>query len=140
MNIDEIKHGESETLEFKREIPSKDSKLLKSIVAFSNGKGGRIVFGVDNSTLDVVGIDNTKVFKFMDALANMISDSIQPQVNPRITFETINEKTIVIAEILPGQNQPYYLKSEGGLDGVYVRIAATTRKAEREKIRELMFS
>ena len=138
MNIDEIKHGESEMLEFKREIPSKDSKLLKSIVAFSNGKGGRIVFGVDNSTLDIVGIDNAKVFKFMDSLANMISDSIQPQVNPRITFETINEKTIVIAEILPGQNQPYYLKLEGGLDGVYVRIAATTRKAEREKIRELM--
>ena len=118
MNIEEIKKGETETLEFKREFPSKDSKLLKTIVAFSNGKGGRVVFGVDDKTLEVFGIDNGKVFKFMDSLANMISDSSQPQINPRITFETIEEKTIVITEILPGQNQPYYLKAEGSLDGV----------------------
>ena len=74
----------------------------------------------------------------MDGLANMISDAIYPQVNPRITFETIDDKTIVIADILPGQNQPYCLKAEGSLDGVYIRVAATTRKAEREKIRELV--
>ena len=138
MNIEEIKKGETETLEFKREFPSKDSKLLKTIVAFSNGKGGRVVFGVDDKTLEVFGIDNGKVFKFMDSLANMISDSIQPQINPRITFETIEDKTIVITEILPGQNQPYYLKAEGSLDGVYIRVATTTRKAEREKIKELV--
>ena len=41
-------------------------------------------------TIDVVGIDAGKVFKFMDGLANMISDAIYPQVNPRITFETIS--------------------------------------------------
>ncbi len=138
MIIEEIKRGESESLEFKREMPSKDSKLLKTIVAFSNGKGGRIVFGVDNETLDIVGIETSKVFKFMDSLANMIGDAIYPQVNPRITFETIDDKTVVIADILPGQNQPYYLKAEGSLDGVYIRVAATTRKAEREKIKELV--
>ena len=66
MTIDEIKQGESDTLEFKREMPSKDSKLLKTIVAFSNGRGGKIVFGVDNRTLDIVGIEASKVFKFMD--------------------------------------------------------------------------
>ena len=129
MTIDEIKQGESDTLEFKREMPSKDSKLLKTIVAFSNGRGGKIVFGVDNRTLDIVGIEASKVFKFMDGLANMISDAIYPQVNPRITFETIDDKTIVIADILPGQNQPYCLKAEGSLDGVYIRVAATTRKS-----------
>ena len=42
MTIDEIKQGESDTLEFKREMPSKDSKLLKTIVAFSNGRGGSV--------------------------------------------------------------------------------------------------
>ena len=104
MTIDEIKQGESDTLEFKREMPSKDSKLLKTIVAFSNGRGGRIVFGVDNRTLDIVGIEASKVFKFMDALANMISDAIYPQVNPRITFETRDDKTAVLADILAGQN------------------------------------
>lgn len=138
MTLQEIEHGETETLEFKRDFPSKDSKLLKTVVAFSNGKGGKIVFGVDDETHEIIGIESDKVFKFMDSLANMISETIYPQVNPRITFETLNDKTIIIAEILPGQNQPYFLKAEGSLDGVYIRVAATTRRAEREKIKELV--
>ncbi|MCR5622647.1 MAG: winged helix-turn-helix transcriptional regulator [Treponema sp.] len=40
MTIEEIKKGETEKLEFKREIPSKDSKLMKTAVAFSNSHGG----------------------------------------------------------------------------------------------------
>lgn len=138
MTLQEIEHGETETLEFKRDFPSKDSKLMKTVAAFSNGKGGKIVFGVDDETHEIIGIENDKVFKFMDSLANMISETIYPQINPRITFETLNDKTIIIAEILPGQNQPYFLKAEGSLDGVYIRVAATTRKAEREKIKELV--
>lgn len=138
MTLQEIEHGETETLEFKRDFPSKDSKLMKTVAAFSNGKGGKIVFGVDDETHEIIGIENDKVFKFMDSLANMISETIYPQINPRITFETLNDKTIIIAEILPGQNQPYFLKAEGSLDGVYIRVAATTRKAEHEKIKELV--
>ena len=40
MTIEEIKKGETEKLEFKREIPSKDSKLMKTVLAFSNSHGG----------------------------------------------------------------------------------------------------
>lgn len=34
--LEEIQNGETEMLKFKREIPSKDSKLMKTVVAFSN--------------------------------------------------------------------------------------------------------
>ena len=49
MNLkDEILGGESYTLEFKR-VPNEDRiKYLKTVVAFANGKGGRILFGVAN--------------------------------------------------------------------------------------------
>lgn len=47
MNLkDEIEAGESASLEFKR-APNKDrEKYLKTVVAFANGRGGRILFGV----------------------------------------------------------------------------------------------
>ena len=61
-----------------------------------------------------------------------------PQITPYITFETINDKTVIIVEIRPGQNTPYYLKSVGALDGTYIRVGATTRKAESEKVQELI--
>ena len=49
MNLkDEIHAGESATLEFKRCPNENADRWLKTVVAFANGKGGRILFGVDN--------------------------------------------------------------------------------------------
>ena len=50
MTIEDIKQGESEVLEFKREFPDKERKVLKTIVAFANGNGGNVVIGVDATT------------------------------------------------------------------------------------------
>ena len=46
MNLkDEILAGESHSLEFKL-VPNEDRiKYLKTVVAFANGRGGRILFG-----------------------------------------------------------------------------------------------
>lgn len=44
MTIEEILAGESKNVEFKVQRPDKSIKYMKSVVAFANGKGGRIVF------------------------------------------------------------------------------------------------
>ena len=42
---------------------------MKTVVAFANGEGGRIVFGVDDNTRTVVGIPKEQVFsKWMRSL------------------------------------------------------------------------
>lgn len=46
-------------------------------------------------------------------------------------------KCIVIIEIYPGGNRPYYLKSIGKEQGTYIRIAGTSRQADSIKIKEL---
>ncbi|MDO5582003.1 MAG: ATP-binding protein, partial [Planctomycetia bacterium] len=134
----EILKGESHQLEFKKELSGDMKKILKTVCAFANGDGGKIVFGIENNTLAVAGIESDKVFILMDSLADMISNNCSPQIIPYITFETINDKTVVIVEIRPGQNTPYYLKSAGSLEGTYIRVGATTRKAESEKVQELI--
>jgi len=48
--------GESANVEYKVEVPEKSEKYMKTVVAFSNGRGGRIVFGIDDKTMEVVGI------------------------------------------------------------------------------------
>ena len=42
MTAEEIFAGESENIEFKSEIPAKSEKYMKTVVAFANGRGGRI--------------------------------------------------------------------------------------------------
>ena len=50
MTIEEILAGESKNVEFKVQRPDKSIKYMKTVVAFANGKGGRIVFGIDDKT------------------------------------------------------------------------------------------
>ena len=42
MELNEIKNGESRTLEFKKELSQDSSKWIKTIVAFANGAGGKL--------------------------------------------------------------------------------------------------
>lgn len=130
--------GESKTLEFKAALSSKSESYLKTVVAFANTDGGRLIFGIDDKSRQVVGVEKDDVFKIMDAIANAVSDSCAPKIVPDISFETIEDKTVVLVDIASGFNRPYMLKS-GGLDkGVYVRVGATSRPADAEQIREMM--
>ena len=137
MNIlEEIAQGEAYDLEFKL-IPNKDrSKYLKTVVAFANGKGGRILFGVANN-LTVTGIANDKVYAEMDAIVNSISDACSPRIPVDAGIENIDGKSIIVVDVLAGARTPYFIKAEGDKDGVYVRVGATTQRADDATRREL---
>ena len=46
-------------------------------------------------------------------------------------------KILLVIEVNRGSLVPYYVKAEGKENGVYIRIGATNRKADRESILEL---
>ena len=74
MTIEEILAGESKNVEFKVQRPDKSMKYMKTVVAFANGKGGRIIFGIDDKPRDVVRIPEDKVLREIDAITKAISD------------------------------------------------------------------
>ena len=139
MIIQEILSGESKNVEFKENLPERSIKYMKSVVAFANGNGGKIIFGIADKTNEVVGFDKEDIFKKMDAIANAVSDSCEPAIIPDITLQTIEGKTIIVVEISEGRQRPYYIKALGREGGVYVRVAGTTRLADEYMIKELMF-
>ncbi len=139
MTIAEILAGESKNVEFKESLPEKSVKYMKSVVAFANGTGGKIIFGIADKTREVIGFDKEEVFKKMDAIANAVSDSCEPAIIPDITLQTVDDKTVIVVEISEGRQRPYYIKALGRDGGVYVRVAGTTRLADEYMIKELMF-
>ena len=139
MTIEEILAGESKNVEFKESLPEKSIKYMKSVIAFANGTGGKIIFGIADKTREVVGFDNEDVFKKMDAIANAVSDSCEPAIIPDITLQTVDGKTVIVVEVFEGRQRPYYIKSLGREGGVYVRVAGTTRLADEYMIKELLF-
>ncbi|MGN0828634.1 MAG: ATP-binding protein [Akkermansia sp.] len=132
-----LRKGESPTLEFKREFPVRDKQYLKTIVAFANGNGGHMLFGVADGSGDVIGLPQDDIFRVMDSLTDAVADACAPPIMPEIRIRSIEGKTILDVEVLPGQNKPYYLKKEHIPQGVYVRVGATTRRAEPEQVQEL---
>ena len=139
MNLkDEIVAGESYALEFKRVPNEEREKYLKTVVAFANGKGGRILFGVANDRT-VVGIPNERIFAEMDGIVNSISDACAPKIPVDLGVENIDGKAVIVLDVLAGVHCPYYLKSKGNKDGVYVRVGATTCVADDATRRELAF-
>lgn len=137
MRDEELKKGEGETQEFKRELPVTDRQFLKTVVAFANGMGGRIVFGVNNEDGQVVGISEENRWRTQDRVTNMISDGCVPQIFPTYDWEEVDGKSIFIVNIPASFNCPYHLRKEGVEKGTYIRVDATTRRAEPEKILEL---
>lgn len=138
MTIEEIFAGESDNLEFKEDIPAKSENYMKTVVAFANGKGGKLVFGIENNTWKVTGFEKEQIFQKMDAVTNAIFDSCEPKITPSVGIQEIDGKSVIVVEIISGMQRPYYIKRQGMLDGVYIRVAGTTRHAERYQVQELI--
>ena len=129
--------GESKNIEYKVSLPDKSEKYMKTIVAFANTQGGKLIVGVDDKTHQIVGVENDVLFQLMDGIANAVSDSCVPQIIPDIEPQTVSGKTVIVVSVEAGKNRPYYLKSKGKDNGTYIRVAGTSRQAFPEKIKEL---
>ena len=128
---------ESKNVEYKITLPDKSEKCMKTIVAFANTQGGKLIVGIDDKTHEIVGVENEILFQVMDGIANAVSDSCMPQIIPDIEPQTVDGKTVIVVSVEAGKNRPYYLKSKGKENGTYIRVAGTSRQAFPEKIREL---
>ncbi len=138
MAKDELFSGESKNIEYKAEVPDKSEKYMKTVVAFANGRGGKIIFGVDDKTLNVIGMDTDNIYQTVDAITNAISDACEPPIRPDVALQTVGDKTVIITEIFPGVQRPYYIKSQGMVNGTYVRVSGTTRRVEGHMLKELI--
>ena len=137
MERDTMFFGESKNIEYKVTLPDKSEKYMKTIVAFANTQGGKLIVGVDDKTHQIVGVENDILFQLMDGIANAISDSCAPQIIPDIEPHTVEGKTVIVVSVEAGKNRPYYLKAKGKDNGTYIRVAGTSRQAFSEKIKEL---
>ena len=129
MLIEEISNGENEKIEFKEN--AKTNTYIKTVVAFANGNGGKIVFGVKDNG-EIIGVENE--IEVMDGIINAISYSCYPMIIPDISLHTLENRTIILVEIEGGKKKPYYLKSKGVQKGTYIRSGATTRIIEEDYV------
>ena len=57
--------GESKNVEYKAALPDKSEKYMKTVIAFANTQGGKLIIGIDDKTHRVVGVENDILFQLM---------------------------------------------------------------------------
>jgi predicted HTH transcriptional regulator len=112
-----IEEGEHQQQDFKYCI-NDSKKIAKSLVAFANTDGGRLLIGVkDNGK--IAGIRTDEEFYMVEAAAKIYS-------NPVINFQTkqwlVEKKTVLEISIEASTNKPHFAKDENGKWLAYIRI------------------
>ena len=111
-DIDErgyLKKRESSDLEYKENFHRGDDilKYIKTLVGMANNKGGRIIFGVQNSPHIPVGMNNTK-FTDMDPsdLDNQIRQHFAPAIDWRMDTIEYEGKTFGVLTVKEAETKP----------------------------------
>ena len=102
---EQIKKGESKILELKKQLPKNES-IAKTVIAFSNTGGGKLVIGV-NDQLEVVGVDDTDMFEMQDKVASIVADNCSPDIIPEIYSVNIHNKLVL------GESETLLFKKPG---------------------------
>ena len=125
MDIKEL-IGETTEYDKKQAVETKQPKSwCKSVSAFANGFGGALLFGVTNDG-EIVGLENP------DSDAEKISEIIKSRLDPvpefKLRFEKFEDKVVIVLDVMPGDDTPYYYSSDGVLEA-FIRVGNESVKA-----------
>lgn len=133
---DLLSSPESKTLEFKETMPTPQA-IAKTACAFSNAGGGTILIGVEDKNKTIIGIDEQEIHILEEKIASIVYTIVEPTPSNHITIQNVDGKLLLKIDVFPGSLKPYHLKSKGELEGTYIRVGSTNRKADIETIEEL---
>ena len=128
MNIKRlILEGENVSLDFKKTI-SKAEKIAKTLVAFANNQGGRLLIGVADDG-SIKGVKSEEEEKYM--ITKAAHQFCKPAIEPRFEEYLVDDKLVLVAEIPKSDLKPHYALDEQGKWWVYFRVQDKTVLASK---------
>lgn len=124
-----LANPENSQIDFKLDS-ERPERIAKEIVAFANFRGGRVIFGIDDTTRNIIGLTREKFEEWlMDTVfGRYITPAIIPLYEEIITPDG---KRVAVVTVEQGTQKPYFVK-EGDRETPYIRIGSTSQIAGRE--------
>ncbi|MEH6308389.1 ATP-binding protein [Olivibacter sp. CPCC 100613] len=113
-----ILQGEGEQLDFKNKI-SNENKIAKTLVAFANNKGGKLLIGVADDG-HIIGVKNEDEERFI--LERAAYRYCKPAIEIKFDETFVDDKLVLIAEIPESDLKPHYALGDDGKWWVYIRV------------------
>jgi hypothetical protein len=128
--------GEGAQLEYKEKLPdTRDEKrnVFKTVVAFANGGGGTIVFGIEDETKTIKGLDGKPSVQ-RRRLTDLLRDLVRPAPSVRVEDGGVDGRQLLVLHVQPGGGTIYGLVLDGNKPEYYVRRDGTTFYARPEEL------
>lgn len=127
-------------LDWKENLSPKNDKLAQHLSAFANNPGGGfLIFGIDDKTGNILGVDKNKASEIIDKLSSIGRDSLEPMVSIDHCIEEYKNENVLLVHIRESSIKPVHLKSKT-IEESFIRSGGTTRKASRQEIGGLMLN
>lgn len=97
---------------------NKPKSWLKTVSAFANGIGGKIIFGVKEDN-KVLGLEDFQ--KNSEDISEIIKTKMDPIPEFDMEIKELDKKVILVLNIFSGKNTPYFV-SDGGTRTAYKRV------------------
>ena len=127
--IEKIHLGEDATIEFKRDLPHRNS-LADEIAAFANARGGVILIGIDDNG-EIVGINRQALDRAEKTVVEICQDSIDPIVLIFTEKLRIDDKNLLKIEV------PRSLFVHKTSNGYFIRQGSSKREMPTEQLARL---
>jgi predicted HTH transcriptional regulator len=119
MNVKKlIFDGEGVTLDFKKTITSCE-KIARTMVAFANNKGGRLLIGVADDGI-ITGVKSEDEERYM--ITKAAQSFTKPALEPTFEEVYIDDKMVLVVDIPEGDSKPHSALADDGKWWVYVRV------------------
>lgn len=137
-NLLEINQFENTLIEYKRILDrAKPMTWLKTVAGFANTHGGRLILGVNDETLDLIGYDKKDAENERNYFNNLVNQTLSPRPATTIKFidYVVREKKRFIIDIHIEESmvKPVVL-TNNGIPSIFVRRDGYTNGATSEEI------
>ena len=120
--------GETNLYDKKEKLErNKPKSWLKSVSAFANGRGGKLIFGVKEDNT-ILGLSDYQ--EVSENISEIIKIKMDPNPEFDMEIKELDGKVILILSVFAGKNTPYFVV-DGGTRTAYKRVGNQSVPASR---------
>lgn len=132
--------GEGAHVEYKQKLPDtrdEKRKVFKTVVAFANGSGGTVVFGIEDETQEIKGLTGKPAVE-RRRLMDLVRDLVSPAPRVQVEDGVLDGQHLLVLHVQPSGGTIHALVLDGNKPEYYIRRDATTFYAHPHEVEAMV--
>jgi predicted HTH transcriptional regulator len=127
-------------LDWKLDLSPNKAKVVRHLAAFANYPGGGfLIFGIEDKTGTVVGIDKARANEIIEKISNYSRENLEPNIKINHSVQHFESRPILVVYINESPVKPVHLKDKS-IENTFIRNGGSTQAASRHDVGSLLLN